>query len=62
MTKSDKMIPYFVQEIVGHLNGMPGLFISCVFSAALRLISLSLFLLKYIYLQLFPILAQCQQQ
>lgn len=39
MSKSDKLIPYFVQEIVGHLKGIQGIFISCVFSAALRLVS-----------------------
>lgn len=30
------MVPFFVQEVVGHMKGMPGLFISCVFSASLR--------------------------
>ncbi|XP_055850583.1 sodium-coupled monocarboxylate transporter 2-like [Episyrphus balteatus] len=33
--KPDKMMPFYVQDIVGHLKGMPGVFISCVFSAAL---------------------------
>lgn len=37
--KSDKMMPYFVQDIVGHISGMPGFFISCVFSAALSTMS-----------------------
>lgn len=37
--KPDKMIPFFVQDTVGHLNGMTGLFISCVFSAALSTMS-----------------------
>lgn len=42
VTKVDKMIPYFVQHIVGHLKGMPGFFISCVFSAALSTMSANL--------------------
>lgn len=33
------MVPFFVQDIMGHLIGMPGLFISCVFSAALSSMS-----------------------
>ncbi|KAI8124518.1 Sodium-coupled monocarboxylate transporter 2 [Lucilia cuprina] len=37
--KADKMMPFFVQDVMGHLSGMPGLFISCVFSAALSTMS-----------------------
>ncbi|XP_055905825.1 sodium-coupled monocarboxylate transporter 1-like [Eupeodes corollae] len=40
--KPDKMMPFFVQDVVGHLKGMPGLFISCVFSAALSAMSASM--------------------
>lgn len=40
--KADKMMPYFVQDIVGHISGMPGFFISCVFSAALSTMSANL--------------------
>lgn len=40
--KSDKMVPYFVQYIAGHIKGMPGFFISCVFSAALSTMSANL--------------------
>ncbi|XP_055904619.1 sodium-coupled monocarboxylate transporter 2-like [Eupeodes corollae] len=40
--KSDKMMPFFVQDVAGHLKGMPGVFISCVFSAALSTISANL--------------------
>lgn len=36
------MIPHFVQEIVGNVVGMPGIFISCVFSASLSTVSVSL--------------------
>lgn len=39
LSKPDKLVPYFVNEIVGHIGGMPGLFISCVFSASLSTVS-----------------------
>ncbi|KAH8338598.1 hypothetical protein KR059_012204 [Drosophila kikkawai] len=42
VSKVDKMVPYFVQDTVGHLWGMPGVFISCVFSAALSTLSASI--------------------
>ncbi|KAH8332877.1 hypothetical protein KR074_012352 [Drosophila pseudoananassae] len=42
VSKVDKMVPYFVQDTVGHLSGMPGVFISCVFSAALSTLSASI--------------------
>lgn len=35
-------MPFFVQDIMGHLAGMPGVFISCVFSAALSSLSATL--------------------
>uniref|UniRef100_A0A7G3AU22 Putative sodium/solute symporter n=1 Tax=Lutzomyia longipalpis TaxID=7200 RepID=A0A7G3AU22_LUTLO len=37
--KLDKMVPYFVQDTVGNLSGMTGVFISCVFSAGLSTMS-----------------------
>ncbi|XP_065354579.1 sodium-coupled monocarboxylate transporter 2-like [Calliphora vicina] len=40
--KADKLMPFFVQDVVGHLKGMPGVFISCVFSAALSTMSASM--------------------
>ncbi|XP_065354580.1 sodium-coupled monocarboxylate transporter 2-like [Calliphora vicina] len=40
--KADKLMPFFVQDVVGHLKGMPGVFISCVFSAALSTMSVSM--------------------
>ncbi|XP_055375052.1 sodium-coupled monocarboxylate transporter 2-like isoform X2 [Condylostylus longicornis] len=40
--KADKLVPYFVQDIVGDFKGMPGIFISCVFSAALSTMSANL--------------------
>lgn len=36
------MMPFFVQDVMGHLKGMPGVFISCVFSAALSTMSANL--------------------
>lgn len=34
--KSDQLLPYFVMHITSSLPGLPGLFVSGVFSAALR--------------------------
>ncbi|XP_031621567.1 uncharacterized protein LOC116339681 [Contarinia nasturtii] len=42
VTKYDKMMPRFVQEVTGHITGMSGIFISCVFSASLSTISAGL--------------------
>ncbi|XP_030080602.1 sodium-coupled monocarboxylate transporter 1-like [Drosophila hydei] len=39
VSKPDKMMPFFIQDIMGNLPGMPGLFISCVFSASLSSLS-----------------------
>ncbi|BFF91108.1 sodium-coupled monocarboxylate transporter 2 [Drosophila madeirensis] len=42
VSKPDKLMPFFIQDIMGHLIGMPGIFISCVFSASLSSLSASL--------------------
>ncbi|TDG42421.1 hypothetical protein AWZ03_011142 [Drosophila navojoa] len=42
VSKPDKMMPFFIQDIMGKLPGMPGIFISCVFSAALSTLSANL--------------------
>lgn len=42
VNKVDKLVPHFVQDVVGHITGMPGLFISCVFSASLSTVSANL--------------------
>ncbi|KAH8382315.1 hypothetical protein KR009_002886 [Drosophila setifemur] len=42
VSKTDKLMPFFIQDIMGHLMGMPGVFISCVFSASLSSLSASL--------------------
>ncbi|XP_059619567.1 sodium-coupled monocarboxylate transporter 2 [Phlebotomus argentipes] len=39
VNKLDKMVPFFVQDTVGKLPGMTGVFISCVFSAGLSTMS-----------------------
>lgn len=31
-----KLIPLFTMDLLGHLNGLPGLVLSCVFSGSLR--------------------------
>lgn len=36
ITADDQILPLFVMETVGHLRGVPGLFIAGVFGAALR--------------------------
>lgn len=42
VNKADKMIPRFVQDVAGQIPGMPGIFISAVFSASLSTVSASL--------------------
>lgn len=42
ISKYDKLMPRFVQDVAGHITGMPGIFISCVFSASLSSASASL--------------------
>lgn len=42
VNKPDKMVPHFVQDVVGHLPGLTGVFVSCVFSAGLSTMSANL--------------------
>lgn len=42
VTKYDKLMPRFVKDIAGQITGMPGIFISCVFSASLSTVSAAL--------------------
>ncbi|XP_030379828.1 sodium-coupled monocarboxylate transporter 2-like [Scaptodrosophila lebanonensis] len=39
VSKADKIMPFFIQNIAGHITGLPGVFLSCVFSAALSNLS-----------------------
>lgn len=36
------MVPHFVQDVVGHIPGLTGVFVSCVFSAGLSTMSANL--------------------
>lgn len=40
--KPDQLVPYFIYSIVGHIPGLTGLFVSCVFSAGLSTMSANL--------------------
>lgn len=42
VSKGDKMVPYFIQDVAGHMKGMTGVFMSCVFSAGLSTMSANL--------------------
>ncbi|XP_028404915.1 sodium-dependent multivitamin transporter-like [Dendronephthya gigantea] len=39
ITNNDQVLPYFVIDKLGHLKGVPGLFMACLFSGALSSIS-----------------------
>lgn len=39
VTKSESLVPKFVHDVSGHIPGLPGIFITCVFSASLSYIS-----------------------
>lgn len=34
--RHDQLVPYFVMDTLSKYNGLPGLFVACVFSGALR--------------------------
>lgn len=40
--KPDELVPFFIKEIVGHISGLTGLFVSCVFAAGLSTMSANL--------------------
>ncbi|KAL5019106.1 hypothetical protein ScPMuIL_004828 [Solemya velum] len=39
ITASDQLLPLFVMDILGHVPGIPGLFVACIFSGALSTLS-----------------------
>jgi Na+/proline symporter len=39
VTKGEQILPYLVMDLLGDYNGLPGLFVACVYSAALSTIS-----------------------
>ncbi|XP_072905821.1 sodium-coupled monocarboxylate transporter 2 isoform X2 [Hemitrygon akajei] len=42
ISASDQLMPYFVLEILGHLPGLPGLFVACAFSGTLSTVAASI--------------------
>ncbi|XP_006642786.2 sodium-coupled monocarboxylate transporter 2 [Lepisosteus oculatus] len=38
----DQLMPYFVMDILGHLPGLPGLFVACAFSGTLSTVAASI--------------------
>lgn len=42
VSKPDHLMPRFVQDVTGHIPGMAGIFISCIFGATLSHVSASL--------------------
>lgn len=40
--KSEQVTPLYVLAVVGHLRGIPGLFLSGVFAAALRYVVITI--------------------
>ncbi|KAL8561649.1 hypothetical protein ACOMHN_001381 [Nucella lapillus] len=39
VTKTDQLMPLYVMDILGHLDGLPGIFVSCVVSGSLSSLS-----------------------
>ncbi|XP_048248844.1 sodium-coupled monocarboxylate transporter 2-like [Haliotis rufescens] len=42
ISKSDQLLPLYVMDILGHIPGIPGVFVSCIFSGSLSTISSSM--------------------
>ncbi|KAL3871317.1 hypothetical protein ACJMK2_039324 [Sinanodonta woodiana] len=59
----DQLLPYYVMETLGNLPGIPGLFVACIFSAALSSISSCLNALSITLLEdiIKPILEICNR-
>ncbi|XP_046853623.1 sodium-dependent multivitamin transporter-like [Xenia sp. Carnegie-2017] len=39
ITSSDQILPYFVLDVLGHLHGLPGIFVACLFCGTLSTLS-----------------------
>ncbi|ESO83921.1 hypothetical protein LOTGIDRAFT_107937 [Lottia gigantea] len=51
ITASDQLLPLFVMDVLGHIKGIPGLFVACIFSGALSTISSGLNSISAVILQ-----------
>ncbi|XP_050390983.1 sodium-coupled monocarboxylate transporter 1 isoform X2 [Patella vulgata] len=51
ITASDQLLPLFVMDVLGHIPGLPGLFVACIFSGALSTISSGLNSISAVILQ-----------
>lgn len=51
ITASDQLLPLFVLDVLGHIPGIPGLFVSCLFSGALSTLSSGLNSIAAVLLQ-----------
>lgn len=51
ITSSDQVLPYFVMDVIGHLHGLPGVFLACLFSGTLSTLSSGLNSLAAVFLE-----------
>ncbi|XP_048760690.1 sodium-coupled monocarboxylate transporter 1-like [Ostrea edulis] len=51
ISASDQLLPLFVMDVLGHIPGIPGLFVSCLFSGALSTLSSGLNSIAAVLLQ-----------
>lgn len=51
ITAADQLLPLFVMDVLGHIPGLPGLFVSCLFSGALSTLSSGLNSIAAVILQ-----------
>ncbi|XP_071113062.1 sodium-dependent multivitamin transporter-like [Haliotis cracherodii] len=51
ISSTDELLPLFVMDILGHLPGLPGIFLSCIFSGSLSSLSSGINALSAVVLQ-----------
>ncbi|XP_046571841.1 sodium-coupled monocarboxylate transporter 1-like [Haliotis rubra] len=51
INSTDELLPLFVMDILGHLPGLPGIFLSCIFSGSLSSLSSGINALSAVVLQ-----------